>query len=275
MRLLEWVARTFMFFQVDDYINNAPGGGGGEPTQQTNDRPDTDIIGGYVRPGPGLPSISQNLYGPGSYTPGTYHGYRQNDMQRILGSLVNQGSVLDLQEALVAAGLLSGDVQFGVIDSATESAFETLLSIANQNGLDWRDVLSQGAQSGAFATSDVGGSGAAPLSPTMIALPNRDDLDSLLEREIGMSLTGERLDDDLRAGAVESVLDALRTQQERQVQREMDLAGTGEGVAFVESAPDVNRLLEEQVRERAPQKVMNKQTRDAMETWFEMIGEPL
>lgn len=259
------------------YVNNRPNQGGGNSTSDS-ERPDNSVIGGYAYRYPTVTHGSFGSYGPGSApsAQANWTPYRTNDLHRILAMINQQAGILDLQESLLAAGLLTGDVQFGVIDSATEDAMETILSIANQNGLDWRDVLSQGAASGAFAATDVGGggSGAAPLSPTMIALPNREDLDAALE-ETGMSLTGERLDDDLRGTAVESVLDAIRTQQERQVQREMDLAGTGQGVAFVESAPDVNRLLEEQVRERAPQKVMNKQTRDAMEVWFEMIGEPL
>lgn len=257
------------------YVNGRPNQGGSPGDTPASDRPGQAVVGGFAfQPRPG--SGSDSLYGPGSYTPGAisnpFDPYRQGDMRRILGSLVNQGSILDLQEALVAAGLLSGSVTFGVIDSATESAFETLLSIANQNGLDWRDVLSQGAQSGAFATTDTDaiGGGGAGLAPSYITLPNREDLDASLE-ETGMSLTGQRLDDDLRSSAVESILDSLRTQQERQIQTDLNRTGAG---PFVEhEAPDINRLLEEEVRERAPQKVMNKAARDAMDTWFAMIGE--
>lgn len=257
----------------NQYVDGWSQGGGTRQTAGDEDerRPGQDVVGGFYYRPPVGPHGSSGMGGPGSAT--SADPYRQGDMRRILGMLVNQGAILDLQRALVAAGLLNEDAMFGYIDSATQDAFEQVLTIANQHGMTWQDVLSQaGAAGGTYGSEGMGG---AALSPTMIALPNREDLDAALERDVGMALTGERIDDDLRAVMTDSVLDALRTHQERQVQREMDLAGTGEGVAFVESAPDVNRLLEEQVRERAPQKVMNKQTRDAMEVWFEMIGEPL
>lgn len=238
------------------------------PTAPTSDddeeRPGQAVVGGYYyNPQP-------NVGGYGPYRPGPTSGfdpYRAGDMRRILNMLVNQGSIMDLQLALIAAGLLDEDTNLGWIDSATQDAFEDVLAIANQNGMSWQDVLSQaGAAGGAYSAGGAGGS----VPANIIALPNSEDLDAALE-EAGMSMTGERLDDDLRSSAVESVLDALRTQQERQLQRELS-ASPGSTV-FTESAPDVGRLLEEQIEERAPQKVMNKAARDAMDVWFALIGE--
>lgn len=233
-------------------------------SDDNDERPGQSVVGGYYyNPRP-------NVGGYGPYRPGPTSGfdpYRAGDMRRILGMLVNSGSIMDLQLALISAGLLDEDTNLGWIDSATQDAFEDVLAIANQNGMSWQDVLSQ---AGAGGTYSADGSGGGVVPPNIIELPNEEDLDKALE-ETGMSLTGERLDDDLRASATQAILDTLRTQQERQLQRELS-ASPGSTV-FTESAPDVGRLLEEQIEERAPQKVMNKAARDAMDVWFALIGE--
>lgn len=249
----------------NQYVDGWAQGGGNRPTTTDEARPGQAVVGGYYFRPPVGPHGSQGMGGPGSAT--SADPYRAGDMRRILNMLVNQGSIMDLQLALIAAGLLDEDTNLGWIDSATQDAFEDVLAIANQNGMSWQDVLSQaGAAGGAYSAGGAGGS----VPANIIALPNSEDLDAALE-EAGMSMTGERLDDDLRSSAVESVLDALRTQQERQLQRELS-ASPGSTV-FTESAPDVGRLLEEQIEERAPQKVMNKAARDAMDVWFALIGE--
>lgn len=181
---------------------------------------------------------------------------------------------IQLQLAMQAAGLLGDIDNLGVWNEQSQRAFEDLLTYANQSGVTWQDALTQYQQGAALSGEmGVGGSSGGRLDPTIITLPNPEDLNAALE-QAGMDLTGERLDDDLRESATEALLDTMRTQQERALQRDIGRAGTG-GTFVEHELPDANRMIEEEIRTRAPQKVMNKQTRDAMEVWFEMIGEPL
>lgn len=243
--------------------NAAPGDG------ERRRRPNP-VVGGYAYTRP-----------TGVVEPTPFHAYlqrfdpyRERDQRRILARLVNQGTIYDLQQSLVAAGLLDDTiVAFGYLDDATSDAFAHILAIANQHGMSWQDVLSQSAAGGGIGGNpNYGGGGPGALAPTVIQLPNRDDLVAAVQ-DTGFGLTGQMLDDDLQQSAVDSVLDALRTQQERQVQAEQSAPG-GE-VSFTESAPDVGRLLEEEVRERAPDFVMSKGVRDAMDDWFSALGGPV
>jgi hypothetical protein len=273
-------------------VGGGGGGGGGEeregPSSAARDR--REIVGGYAYeyPAPVGPG-SLGLMGPGTY-PSAAHNwtpYRNGDQRRILGRLVNQGSIYDLQLSLVQAGLLDDDdVAFGYLDSTTEDAFGDILALANQNGMDWRDVLSQAAAGGGIGGNDsygVGGRGSkGGLDPEILPLPNRDDLIAAVE-ETALSKYGQRLDDDLHESAADALLDTLRTQQERQVQRTyaaLDEAGEGATHVFVEDAPGMSegsmaRLLDEEIRERAPNVVMDKGVRDAMDSWFAALAGPV
>jgi hypothetical protein len=246
--------------------------GGVQP--QHRDRPANDIIGGYAYQPQQAPTVHGSLgsYGPGTAPSAVFDPYRDRDLRHILARMVNQGTIYDLQLALVQAGFLEDDANFGYIDDATSDALSDVLAIANQHGIVWQDVLSQSAAAGGAYGTASGGGGGQQLAPTVITLPNRDDVRKAQE-DIGTNLTGERLDDDLLDGATDAVLDRLRTQQERQFQKELGF--TGEGLYFTEGAPDAARLMEEQIRERAPGKVMAKGTRDAMDSWFAGLAGPV
>lgn len=246
-----------------------------EPRRKTKDDP---IIGGYATSG-GTVQTSGSLAGGGTFQ-NVFQPYRQNDLRHILAQITQQGSILDLQLALVQAGLLDEDVAFGFIDGDTEDAFETVLTIANQNGMLWSDVLSQvSAGGGQFGGVDVGGGGGvgggAGLAPTVITLPNRDDMVAAVD-DLALSVAGERVDMDLQESLADQVLDVLRTHQERGVQREISAAESGRGgVLFTESAPDPARLLEEELREERPGLVMGKETREAMDEWMSLVRGPV
>jgi hypothetical protein len=254
---------------------NPFGDGGNEPTAAQ--RQAREVVGGYFanRPGDVRRQTSGSLAGGGAYIGQDFDPYRRGDQHRILSRLVNQDAIYDLQLALIQAGLIDdGDIALGYLDDATEEGFAHVLALANQNGMEWRDVLSQVTAAGGVGGNDSYGAGGseAELAPTVIQLPNRDDVAAALG-DVGMERTGERLDDDLLDAATESVLDQLRTQQERQVQRE--LGATGEGVTFTESAPDPGRLLEEEIEERVPEQVIGKQTRDLMDEWMSAVKGPI
>ena len=204
----------------------------------------------------------------------TFRPYRERDVSRILGRKVNQGTVYDLQMSLIAAGLLADDVGFGYVDDATEQAFSSLLSIANQNGIAWQDVLSQ-AVAGGGTLGGEGAGGREPLGGTVITLPNRDDMIARVD-DLAFTKTGVKLDDDLQEAAADAALDAMRTQQERQVQLELGVAGDDpSSVTFAESAPNADRLLEEEIERRAPGEVMEKGVRDTMDSWFSALRGPV
>jgi len=238
-----------------------------------------DIIGGYFRQptnqsGPpigGLSPASAQFANPVQ----TFDPYRNGDLRRILGNQVQAGSLADLQQTLIQVGLLDADeVLFGYADDGTADAMTTLLGIANQQGMDWRDVLSTATQAGDDALAGVGpgGSGGGrQLAPDIIRLPNRDDVMALAE-DAGMALSGQRPDDDLQASMADSILDVLRTQQERQYQAEI---GMTEGLHFTEGAPDPQRLVEEEIRRREPDKVMGRGVQDAMNSWFAALAGPV
>jgi hypothetical protein len=199
----------------------------------------------------------------------TFDPYRQGDMRRILQRQVNNGSLFDLQDSLVQAGLLGDRYTPGYLDGNTTDAFNALLSIANQQGMDWRDVLSQAIQGGG-TLGQQGGPG-QQVAPTIITLPNRDDVIANAE-DTGMQLTGHRLDDDLKGTIADSVLNALRSQQERQYQSEI---GMTEGLHFTEDHPDPQRLTEEAIRREAPQLVADRGAQNARDIWFEGLGGPV
>lgn len=273
MRFWQWAVGQMTFGQLPGIP--APSG---EHSTGSSRRPNP-VVGGYYadRPGDVIRQTSGSLAGGGTYQGQNFDPYRDRDLRRILGRLVNQGGIYDLQLALVQAGLLDDqDVAFGYLDDDTSDAFSTILGIANQNGLDWRDVLSQASAGGGIGgnTGYGTGSGPAPLSPTVVQLPNRDDTIAAAEAT-GMSLSGHRLDDDLTQSIADHVLDTLRTQQERQVQAELASQGTGQGVMFTNAAPDPQRLLEEEVRRRAPNAVADKGARDASDLWFSLVNGPV
>jgi hypothetical protein len=255
---------------ADDYTNGFPGAGGdrGPKTKSTAARREgREIVGGYAVD-LGDMQTSGSIAGGGTYAP-VFDPYRQNDLRRILSNQVNQGAIDDLQLALIQAGLLDeGDVAFGYLDDTTQDAFGQILALANQNGMQWQDVLSQAAAGGGIGGNANYGGGGGKLPDTQIVeLPNRDDLRAALG-DTGMSLTGVTLDDDLIDAATESVLDTMRTQQERKFQQEVGATGA---LAFTESAGDPTRLLEEEVRQRAPDQVVDKGARDTRDAWFSAL----
>lgn len=280
---------AFDFGDIDFAPGGGPGRGGSSARRPTRRGSAEDAINAYLESqrqedsgesDPWARDTSSVLGDPSTFLNGSPMGgnkldafYSAQDVLGPAGSWTgwNAQRRIQLQLAMQAAGLLGEISNLGVWTSDSQAAFEALLTYANQSGSTWQDALAQ-LQQGADLSSQMGVGGAAGLDPTVITLPNPEDLNRSVE-EFGMSLTGERLDDDLRSVITESLLDSFRTQQERQLQTELTRTGSG---PFVEhDAPDPNRLLEDEIRERAPQKVMNKQTRDAMEVWFEMIGEPL
>lgn len=266
-----------------DGIPAAPGSGGGaRPTGSTGTKSKNEVVGGYYysrnepnsSPAPisGLSPASAVFPSPDQ----SFDPYRQNDMRRILATQVNQGGIMDLQLALVQAGLLDrGDITPGYLGDDTQDAFADLLAIANQNGLDWRDVLSQmvsGTGDLAGAGGSGGGGGGEGLAPTIIQLPNRDDLVKKAE-DTGVEMTGHRIDDDLQGTIADSVLNALRTQQERQYQQELGI--TGHGLNFTESSPSTQRLTEEAIKAQKPGLVMERGAQDAMAAWFSALQGPV
>jgi hypothetical protein len=249
--------------------------GGDSNTRSAAWRDRHEIIGGYSYQPP-------NQSGPpiGGLSPASamfdepvdrFDPYRGGDLTRILQNQVQRGNIDDLQLALIRAGLLDeGDIVLGYADDQTEDAFRQVLALANQNAMDWRDVMSQVAQ-GAFGNIGPGGGAQQELPPTIITLPNRDDVVAAAEAT-GMELTGHRLDDDLQGTVADNILNALRTHQERQYQAEL---GMTTGLHFTEDAPDPARLLEEQVRERAPNLVAERGAQNARDIWFEGLGGPV
>lgn len=256
-----------------------PDTGGVADSSSDDDRPRNPIIGTYhVPPVPTQGTVhgSTGSYGPGSAPSYQWKPYRDRDLFTLLQQITRQGSILDLQFALVQAGFLDDDVSFGYIDGDTEDAMRDLLAVANQNGLNWQDVLSQSAQSGQLPGGGHigGGSGGGSLGPTVISLPNRDDVIAGA-RDTAMSLGGEAIDDDLAESIADHTLDVLRTQQERQVQRQLAYDGPDGGVLFTEGNPDPGRLLEEEFRRRRPDLVAEKGARDTGELWQSIAGGPL
>jgi hypothetical protein len=229
------------------------------------------IIGGFAQQQPsryiGGLSPASAIAAPG------FDPYRGGDLRRILQNQVNAGTLADLQQTLIDVGLIdANDVLFGYADDGTTAAFTTLLGIANQQGMDWRDVLSMAAQGGGGALASAGVGLPEPLAPTIITLPNRDDVVAGLA-ETGLALTGQQLDDDLHQTAADAVLDALRTQQERQFRAEQD--ATPGGLMFAAGAPDPARLMEEEIREQAPDEVMGRGAQDAVNTLLGTLAGPI
>lgn len=277
MNFLTWAVRTFRLAQFDDFSTWSGQRNPNRPSESSERPP---IVGGYYsryRPGqPGAPfPADSGFYGPQGDNPVRFTPYRENDMTRILNRIATSGAIYDMQLALIRAGFLDDDVNdLGWIGSDTESAFADLLAVANQHGMRWEDVLSQ-AEPGAFLSgsggSGGGSGGGLGSGGVTITLPNRDDLVASVD-DLALSQYGQRVDQDLQETIADRVLDALRTQQEREVQREMAAGG---GVNFTESAPDPARLLDEEIRQRRPGMVMEKGVRDAMDSWFEALAGPV
>lgn len=249
---------------------------GGNPVVGQPYRRGTSAYTDWLNSHPNQPA-SNVPYRPSQTTTfGVFTPYRSSDLNSILLRVVNQGTIVDLQQALVHAGLLTDNVTYGYIDGDTSDAFEALLSLANQNGLAWQDVLSMLNNGGGAGGLGSGGSGSGGssggLAPTIITLPNRDDVIAAAE-DTGMSLTGHAMDDDLAASVADHILNTLRTQQERQFQTEQGI--TGSGVHFSESAPDAGRLLEEEVRRRDPLGVAGKGVRDTVDTLLGTLAGPV
>jgi hypothetical protein len=247
--------------------------GGGSNTRSAAWRDRHEIIGGYSyqppnQSGPpigGLSMASAMFDEPVD----RFDPYRGGDLTRILQNQVQRGTIDDLQLAMIRAGLIdAGDIVLGYADDQTTDAFEHILALANQNGMDWRDTLSQVGR-GAFDALDPTKGRTVP--PTIISLPNRDDAIAAAEAT-GMELTGHRLDDDLQESIADAMLNSLRSQQERQYQDEI---GQSHGLNFTEDAPDPARLIEEQVRERAPNLVAERGAQNARDIWFEGLGGPV
>lgn len=271
------------FGYLPDGAPPIPGAGGGGMGGGNRRSDDNGVVGGfaYTRDNPNESPNPIGGLSPASatfpYPTAQFDPYRQNDMRRILQMQVNQGGLNDLQLALVQAGLLDrSDITPGYLGDDTQDAFSNLLAIANQNGMDWRDVLSQMVSGGGSDFDQPGGGGGGGggggLAPTIIQLPNRDDLVANAE-DTGLAMTGHRLDDDLQGTIADSVLDALRTQQERQYQQELGI--TGQGLHFTEGAPDVQRLTEEAIEEERPGLVMERGVQDAMNSWFAALRGPV
>lgn len=264
---------------IMDNLIPKPGGGGSSNRPRSSGAPVFTGGGASQQGGDGM-SPPVGGYSVQAVAPGTsvmrnptivFQPYRDDDVTNMLNGIVRSGSIYDLQLALIQAGFLSDDAVLGYIDSQTQSAFEDLLAVANQHGMRWEDVLSQAADGGGVQGGENRGGGVGSGGVT-VALPNRDDLIASVD-DFALSTYGQTVDEDLQAAIADSILDTYRTQQEREVQR--GLSASGDGVTFTESAPDVGRLLEEEIEQRRPGMVMEQGVRDAMDAWFAALQGPV
>lgn len=262
---------------IMDNLIPKPGGGGSSNRPRSSGAPVFTGGGASQQGGDGM-SPPVGGYSVQAVAPGTsvmrnptivFQPYRDDDVTNMLNGIVRSGSIYDLQLALIQAGFLSDDAVLGYIDSQTQSAFEDLLAVANQHGMRWEDVLSQAADGGGVTGSAGGGGGG--LAPGLLALPNRDDLLARVD-DLAMSTLGQKIDEDLQEAITDSVIDSYRTQQERQVQKELSASGD---YVTVEEPPTTDRMVEDELRKRRPGMVMEQGVRDAMDAWFAALQGPV
>jgi hypothetical protein len=85
--------------------------------------------------------------------------------------------IAQLQEAMVAAGLLSGDFNLGVWMDESANAFKKLLAHANRAGVGYEDALVQLSSSNtASLRGGGGGGGGSGRAPFAARLSNPEDL---------------------------------------------------------------------------------------------------
>lgn len=123
----------------------------------------SDMGGAYnvipVTAGGGTPTLTGDLTFTGGYGFQAARGaafYMPGDEWRIISSY---GDIANLQAALEAIGVLSGNYIVGQPDAKTAEAMKKVLEAANASGLSWEQVLSGGLDAAQSAGGGRGGGG--------------------------------------------------------------------------------------------------------------------
>lgn len=193
----------------------------------------------------------------------------------IIGAM-DPGKVKDLQRRLGGAGLLSSFAD-GVPDSATLSAFQELLGIANRMEVSWKTALDTVLSNTDVETLKERGyildpkTGKPipaedifqpPLKPP-IQLPNRKDINRVV-REATIRLLGQGWNDEQVNRVTDSYLAEVTRLQDEAYEQELERArldfesgGADPNVAGMNiinvSAPTAETFAEEQIKEEDPE----------------------
>lgn len=147
--------------------------------------------------------------------------------------------IADLQEAMVAAGLLSGDYNAGVWMDESANAFKKLLAHANRSGVGYEEALMQLASSN---TKNLRGSGGGGRAPFQARLSNPDDLKEVFKQSAYNLLGGQGFVDE---GQLDTMVKAY---QEHEVKAQRAAYGGG----TVVDPPSAQTFAKEQIEEIDP-----------------------
>ena len=148
--------------------------------------------------------------------------------------------IADLQEAMVAAGLLSGDYNAGVWMDESANAFKKLLAQANRMGTGYEDALVALASSNTKNLRGSGGGGGR--APFQARLSNPDDLKEVFKQSAYNLLGGKGFVDE---GQLDTMVKAY---QEHEVRAQRAAYGGG----TVVEQPSAQTFAKEQIEEIDP-----------------------
>lgn len=262
---------------ANDYVDQfRPGQSGSRDNTRSGPSSETragrQIVGGYAYQPPNTDLTghgSMGSYGPGTAPSFVFDPYRQNDLHRILSNQVNQGGIADLQLALVQAGLLQQtDISFGYLDDGTQAAFSTILSIANQQGMQWQDVLSQALAQGDNALGGAVGNGGPNPDDILpqVVLPNRDELRQGIDETV-YKRAGVRYDDAMLDKLTDDAMDHARDLQ----LQEFNQRHAGER----QEGRSLESFVENAIEEANPEAVMSHDVAEKAASWFAAIRSPV
>lgn len=237
------------------------------PTPDREERRPNPIIGGIFNPPP-LEQLSGSIAGGGTYA--SRKPYRSRYTSRLLGRQASTGGLADLQMALIEVGLLDADeVIFGYADDATSDAMDTILGIANQQGMTWQDVLSQAMATGPGSLGGGGaggGAGGAGSVRPQIVLPNREELRADID-DATFARTGVRYDPGVLDHMADAAIDHARDLQEQEFR--------SRNATEVESGQSLESFVEAQIEEQNPGAVMSHDVAEKAASWFDAIRSPV
>jgi hypothetical protein len=180
--------------------------------------------------------------------------------------------IFTIQQALYNAGWLDRIEQPGQWTEASRTAFTELLTLANQQGSDWRDILQQSLDAhamgipdefgGGIGTGSGGGRGGG-LQPLSIQLPNEDDVRRTVEQNVRDTINID-LGDEAYQHLTDQYMGLYRDVQLRQAeaQRTALMAQEGGTIEFTQP-PTVETFVEEKLEEEHPEAVRTADVGDA------------
>lgn len=223
------------------------------------------------------PQGSSGIEGPGTassygHIPGTSTQFqlpRYFDGAQWLPASLPPADIRALQLRMVAAGLAkSGELQLGIWDMASVSAYQKLLAFANASGSDVASALNRWQQ----AHSETPDAGAAARAPLVVKLSNPDDLAAVFRKAVI-----DQLGQGWSSDKINSMVSAYQQQERETQQQQYAMTGFGSSTepgpgGEITAPPDPTTFAVDQARQADPGLAQEHDELGVLGNFRQMLG---